>query len=166
MKTPIVTSALCLAAIALATLFAPVAKADYVYTLSASGTVVGNFEWSVDEPSLITATTNLTSFLSTSSSMGCTISSATINMNYLGSGDPYIETFFSPACGSSPGYIEVAQQFFGAGGLTAPGVYTPAGVTSPVWTLTIAAPEPASLFLLGIGLPAVVGLKLRRKQAA
>ncbi len=159
MKTAILISAFCLVATIQATLSTPVAKAD-IYTLSASGTAVGAFDWSVSTPSLITTTTAFSSFLSMTPPNGCTISGTTIVIDYLGSGDPFAETFFTPAC---DGFTEVSQEFFGAGSLSSAGTYTPAGITSPVWSLTITAtPEPASLFLLGTGLLALVGT-LRNK---
>ena len=92
----------------------PVAGDDPIYTVDASGTVAGDFEWSVSEPSFITTTTSFSTFLSMTSSEGCTISGATIN-NPL-SADPFIETFFSPDC---LGFSEVAQTFWSAGPLTA-----------------------------------------------
>ncbi len=129
----------------------------YTYNLQASNTVVGDFAWSFSTPSLITTTASFSSFVSTSSSAGCTISLATIN-NPL-SADPFIETFFSPLCS---GFSEVAQTFWNAGPLSSPGVYTPAGVVGPVWSLTITAvPEPSGLILLGIGLLGVIGLRRR-----
>jgi len=129
------------------------------YTLRASGTVVGDFGWSVEHlRGFITMTTSFTSFLSTSSSAGCTISGVTIN-NPLSS-DPLIETFFSPEC---LGFSEVAQTFFNAGPLNRLGVYVPEGVVSPAWTLTIGAtvPEPSAVILLGMGF---LGIALQRKR--
>jgi hypothetical protein len=140
----------------------PVAKADAVYTLSASGTAIGDFSWSVSTPDLIAVTTNFTSFLSSTAPGGCTISGATINNPQ--TADPFIETFFTPACG---GFTEVAQVFLSAGPIDHAGTYVPQGLTSPVWSLTVAAPEPSSLPLLGMGLLGVAGAGfLRRKSLA
>jgi hypothetical protein len=144
--------------------YTPVAGGDPIYTLSASDTVVGAFGWSVSTPSLITATTNFSSFLSTTSSGGCTISGATINNPQ--SANPFIETFFSPDCnplglpGVGLGFSEVAQTFSNAGPLSGPGTYHPLDL--PKWTLTITAvPEPNTLFLLG---SLLLGVGLCRKR--
>ena len=108
-----------------------------VYTLRVSGTEIGDFGWSFATPAFITTTTTVNSFLSTSSSSGCAISSVTIN-NPSGAG-PFVETFFSPSCpGGGFFWTEFAQTFWNAGPFDHIGVYVPQGVTSPLWTLTIA----------------------------
>jgi hypothetical protein len=111
--------------------------ASIVYTLNVSGTQIGDFGWSVATPALITTTTSFNTFVSRSSSAGCTISSVTINNP--SSASPFVETFFSPACpGGGSLWTEFAQTFWNAGPFSSPGVYAPQGVTTPpVWTLTI-----------------------------
>src|SRR5262249_1640446 len=117
---PLTTFLLCVQPTLFAdSLVTPTVGNDPIYTLDAFDTVVGDFEWSVSTPSFITTTTSFSSFLSTTSSGGCTISGATIN-NPLGV-DPFIETFFSPDCnplgvpGVGLGFSEVAQTFWSAG---------------------------------------------------
>jgi hypothetical protein len=111
-----------------------------IYSLSVSGTVIGDFGWSLATTGFITTTTSFNSFLSTSSSAGCTISSVTINNP--SSPSPFVETFFSPPCsGGGLLFSEVAQTFWDAGPFASTGVYSPQGVvTPPVWTLTVTQP--------------------------
>ena len=108
-----------------------------IYTLRVTGTEIGDFGWSLSAPGFITSTTSYNSFLSTSSSANCTISSVTINNP--SSADPFVETFFSPGCpGGGLVWTEFAQTFWNAGPFASPGVYVPQGVvTPPQWTLTI-----------------------------
>ena len=107
-----------------------------IYHLTVSGTQVGDFEWSLAATGFLTTTTSFNNFLSTSSSSGCTISSVTINNP--SSPRPYVETFFSDPCGAGGVlYSGFAQAFWGAGPLAGTGVYSPQGVVTPVWTLTI-----------------------------
>jgi hypothetical protein len=107
-----------------------------IYTLNVSGTEIGDFGWSLATTGFITTTTSFNSFLSTSSSAGCTISSVTINNP--SSANPFVETFFSPSCpGGGLLWSEFAQTFWNAGPFASTGVYVPQGVVSPVWRLTI-----------------------------
>jgi|KBSSwiStaDraftv2_1062776.scaffolds.fasta_scaffold212309_2 hypothetical protein len=107
-----------------------------VYTLRVTGTEIGDFGWSLATPGLITSTSSYSSFLSTSSTAGCTISGVTINNP--SSADPFVETFFSPGCpGGGLVWTEFAQTFWNAGPFDSPGVYVPVGVVGPQWTLTI-----------------------------
>ena len=112
---------------------------NVIYTLRVSGTEIGDFGWSLATPGFITTTTSFNSFLSTSSSAGCTISSVTINNP--SSAGPFVETFFNPSCpGGGFLWSEFAQTFWNAGPFDHTGVYFPQGVASPVWTLTITQP--------------------------
>ena len=109
---------------------------NVIYTLRVSGTQIGDFGWSLESPTFIATTTSFTSFLSRSSSAGCTISSVTINSP--AGANPFVETFFSPSCpGGGFLWSEFAQTFWNAGPFATAGVYVPQGVVSPVWTLTI-----------------------------
>ena len=144
---------------------------DPIYTLQVSGSVIGDFGWSLATAGFITTTTSFNSFLSTSSSAGCTISSVTIN-NPL-SANPFVETFFSPNCpGGGLLFSEVAQTFWNAGPFASTGVYIPLGVvTPPVWTLTITQPPPVpamptvGLVIMGLILVAIAAYVLRRRSA-
>lgn len=108
-----------------------------VYTLSVSGTDIGDFGWSFATAGFITTTTSFNSFLSKSSSTGCTISSVT--MNNPSSASPFVETFFSPGCpGGGLVFTEFAQTFWNAGPFDHTDVYAPQAVVEPpVWRLTI-----------------------------
>jgi len=108
-----------------------------VYSLSVSGTPIGDFGWSLATSEFITTTTTFTSFLSTSSSAGCTISSVTITNP--ASASPSVETSFSGPCeAGGVFYSGFAQTFWNAGPFASTGVYSPQGVvTPPVWTLTV-----------------------------
>jgi len=106
-----------------------------IYTLTATGTGVGDFGWSFATAGFITATTSFNSFLSTSSPAGCTISSVTINNP--SNVSPYVETFFNPRCGALL-VGEEAQTFWNAGPFNHTGDYAPQAVVEPpVWRLTI-----------------------------
>jgi hypothetical protein len=134
------------------------AKADVVYSLQASETVVGSFSWSVSAPTFITTSTQFSTFTSLVPPTGCTISGAGIETP-LGL-DPFIETFFALPCNPlglpdvGLGFVEVSQTFFSAGPLNSLGIYHPDGLLSPIWTLTVtstspvATPEPPTVFLL------------------
>jgi len=108
----------------------------FTYTLTVTGTDVGDFGWSVQTSQLITVTTSFNSFQSAWSSAGCTISLVTINNP--DTTNPYVETAFSPYCDAGSGSGGFGQTFWNAGPFDHTGVYTPSGVvTPPVWTLTI-----------------------------
>lgn len=108
-----------------------------VYSLSVSGTEIGDFGWSLATTGFITTTTTFNDFLSTSSSAGCTISSVTISNP--ASASPSVETSFSDPCEAGGVlYGGFAQTFWNAGPFASTGVYSPQGVvTPPVWTLTV-----------------------------
>ena len=108
-----------------------------IYTLSVSGSQIGDFGWSLATTELITTTTTFTDFLATSSTAGCTISSVTIATP--SSTSPFVETSFSAPCGNGgPLFSGYGQAFWNAGPFDSTGVYSPQGiVTPPVWTLTI-----------------------------
>ena len=108
-----------------------------IYTLSVSGSQIGDFGWSLATTDLITTTTTLNDFLATSSTAGYTISSVTIANP--SSTSPYVETSFSARCGNGgPLFSGYGQGFWNAGPFDSTGVYSPQGIaTPPVWTLTI-----------------------------
>lgn len=152
-------------------LFPNLGRADELYTLSVDYSGIGvngpnsTVQWQFEVPTILTAPTTITSFLSASLGSGlsgCSISDVQIPLASPFSGySSFALTDFASACG-------VGNQFTGAGtlfvpSLTSEGVYNAFAHNGNVLigTLTIApVPEPSAMLLLGTGLVFLLGFAI------
>ena len=148
---------------------APVARADYIYTLSTdysgiNGLPAGStVSWQFEVPSLLTATTTITSFSSASLGPGLSGCGGVLDakLPILPAPTPYsgaVITQFETSCNGingvgtftfgdlNPGFVHTARAFSG----------------QIVGTLAIfSTPEPSSMLLLAGGLTGLLGLRRR-----
>jgi hypothetical protein len=148
----------------------PVARADsYLYTLSTdysgfnglpSGSTVS---WQFEVPSLLTATTTITSFMSASLGPGLSSCGGVLDaqLPILPAPSPFSGEVITDFIGSCNGINGVESYTFGD---LNPGVHTARDFSGQiVGTLAIAStPEPSSLLLLAGGLTSLLGLRRKR----
>jgi hypothetical protein len=160
-------------AILICLLVPTIASADsFLYTLSTDysgidGLPVGStVSWQFEVPSLLTATTTITSFMSASLGPGLSSCGGVLDAILFPSGapSPYSGEVITDFIGSCNGISDVVTYTFGD---LNPGVHTARDFPGQiVGTLTIASvPEPSSLMLFGSGVLGLVGV-IRRKLRA
>ena len=160
-------------AILIVGLGAPAARADsFLYTLSTdysgiNGLPTGStVSWQFEVPSLLTATTTITSFMSASLGPGLSSCGGVLDviLPILPAQSPYSGEVTTDFIGSCNGINSVTTYTFGD---LNPGVHTARELSGQqIGTLAIASvPEPSSLMLFGSGVLGLVGV-IRRKLRA
>ena len=160
-------------AILIVGLGAPFARADsFLYTLSTNYSGINGLpagstvSWQFEVPSLLTATTTITSFMSASLGPGLASCDGVLDakLPILPAPNPYSGEVITDFIGSCNGISSIATYIFGD---LNPGVHTAREFSGQiVGTLTIASvPEPSSLMLFGSGVLVLVGF-IRRKLRA
>ena len=160
-------------AILICLLVPTIASADPVlYTLSTDysgidGLPVGStVSWQFEVPSLLTATTTITSFMSASLGSGLSGCGGVLDaqLPIIPAPNPYSGEVITDFQASCNGISDVVTYTFGD---LNPGVHTARDFSGQiVGTLTIASvPEPSSLMLFGSGVLGLVGV-IRRKLRA
>ena len=156
-------------AILIVGLGAPFARADsFLYTLSTNYSGINGLpagstvSWQFEVPSLLTATTTITSFMS--ASLGPGLSSCGVldaQLPIIPAPSPYSGEVITDFQASCNGISSIATFTFGD---LNPGVHTARDFSGQiVGTLEIApVPEPSSLTLFGVGVLGLVGV-IRRK---